>query len=348
VGSVRFDLLTAERMSMPQQRDLVVIGASAGGIEALQGLVRELPKDLPATVLIVLHVPAEGGTALPRILSRASAFAFQHAVDGTALGPGAGWVAPGDHHLLVSDGLLLVQRGPRENGHRPAIDPLFRSAARYHGARVIGVVLSGTLDDGAAGLAAVVRMGGTALVQDPEDALYGDMPRHALEQAPAARTGTPGDLGRAIVELVGETVPPSHSPPETLRREVHIVETFDQPDPNPIDHPGEPSQWPCPDCNGVLWQVGDDVLRFRCRVGHAWTAESLARQQDLEVETAMWIALRALEDRAALAQKMAERAAAADRTRSAVRFRDDAHSMMKSAAVLRSMLEQVGVSEASG
>src|SRR5207244_2427388 len=162
-------------------RDIIVVGASAGGVEALATLVRGLPADLPAAVFVVLHVPPHGTSVLPQILTRAGRLPAKHAVDGEAIQAGRIYVAPPDHHLLVKPGYVRVAHGPRENGHRPAVDALFRTAARTYGHRVAGVVLTGVLDDGTAGLIAVKLRGGAALVQHPDDALYDGMPRSALD-----------------------------------------------------------------------------------------------------------------------------------------------------------------------
>ena len=162
-------------------RDIIVIGASAGGVEALSQLARHLPADLPAAVFVVLHVPPYSPGLLPRILSRSRTLPASHPADGEAIRNGRITIAPPDHHLLLEGGRIRLTRGPRENGHRPAVDPLFRTAACSFGPRVVGVVLSGTLDDGTAGLAAIKQRDGVAVVQDPDEALYTGMPRSAME-----------------------------------------------------------------------------------------------------------------------------------------------------------------------
>src|SRR5947199_4217672 len=186
---------------MPR-RDIVVIGASAGGIEALGGLVRHLPADLGAAVLVVLHLAPEHKSVLPRILSSAGPMPAKHAHNGEALVPNCIYVARPDHHLLLHESHIRVIRGPRENGHRPAIDPLFRTAAYTYGPRVIGVVLTGRLDDGTSGLQAVKECGGLAIVQDPADAEHPSMPRSALRSVKVDRTAPLGELGKAIMELL--------------------------------------------------------------------------------------------------------------------------------------------------
>jgi two-component system chemotaxis response regulator CheB len=181
--------------------DVVVVGASAGGVEALSRLVRDLPPDFRAAVFVVLHVPASGTSVLPAILDRHGSLHAAHAVDGEDVKPGRIYVAPPDRHVLVHGSSVRVERGPKENGARPAIDPLFRSAAASCGPRVVGVILSGTLADGAAGLAAVKLRGGATIVQDPRDALYPAMPRNAIVEVGPDSILTAAEIGPALVEL---------------------------------------------------------------------------------------------------------------------------------------------------
>ncbi|SRR6266436_461463 len=181
--------------------DIIVVGASAGGVKALVTVVRSLPKDLPATIFMVLHIPAEVPSVLPDILSRSGPLVAVHAVDGAAIEYGQIYVAPPDHHLLVERGKMRVVRGPRENRSRPAVDPLFRSAASAYGPRVVGVVLTGALDDGTAGLLAVKRRGGVAIVQDPDEALYPDMPASAVTSVAIDYILPLSDIGPLLVRL---------------------------------------------------------------------------------------------------------------------------------------------------
>jgi two-component system chemotaxis response regulator CheB len=330
---------------MPR-RDIVVVGASAGGIEALRAMLGTIPGDLDGVVLIVLHLAPGGGGALPAILDRAGPLEVQAALDGEPLKTGRVYAAVADHHLLVGNGHVHVRRGPKENGHRPAVDPLFRSAARYYGPRVTGVVLSGTLSDGTAGLQAIRRQGGVAVVQDPSDALYDGMPTSALHEVGADHIVAAVELGPLLDRLVREEVPEEAPvPDETLRKEVAVVErTVEEP---PVG--ARPSSWPCPDCNGVLWEIDDEeVLRFRCRVGHAWGAESLLEQQGSAVEAALWIALRSLEDRVALSRALAERAETTGKTLSAARYRSGLDDMVKSMEILRRLVATDEVQDAFG
>ena len=320
---------------MPK-RDVIVVGASAGGIEALSALLGALPADLDAAVLVVLHMPAGGGSALRRILERTTPLPVELAAEGAPLRSGRAYLAVGGHHLLVGSGVLHVSRGPRENGHPPGIDPLFRSAAAHFGPRVIGVVLSGSLSDGTAGLVAIRRNGGIAVVQDPADALYDGMPTSAIEQAGADHVVPVGRMGDLVVRLasewVGADVPRPDAPAPD---EAGGADGGDDAD----EHAGRPSPWPCPDCHGVLWEVEDGpVLRFRCRVGHAWSADSLLAEQADGVEGALWMALRALEDRAALTRRLGDRAEAGGRVLSAARYRDELAGMTHNIEIMRRLV----------
>ena len=321
------------------RRDVIVLGASAGGIEALTSLLSRLPADLPATVLVVLHVPATGGEALPRILGRAGPLPCRSARSGDPLERGDVLVAPPDRHLLVLDDRIRLSRGPRENGHRPAVDVLFRSAARALGPRVISVVLSGVLDDGAAGSLAVAARGGVVLAQHPDDALYAGMPTAAIEVADAEPVELAALPGR-LVELLAEEIDPDGGPPAS---ELQIRET-DMADMEPeaiesLDRPGVPSGFSCPDCHGVLFSIEEGGLsRFRCRVGHAWSPESLLAEHDLAVEGALWMALRTLEEKAALAADMALRARDNGQLITAERFAAQSSEVRNAAELLRRML----------
>lgn len=325
--------------------DVVVIGCSAGGVEALRGLVAALPPDLPAAVLVVLHLPRAGGPSLlPDILRRVSALPVSSAVDGAPLVPGTIVVAPPERHLLVDHGRTVLSAGPVENGARPAVDPLFRSAAHSHRSRVVGVVLTGNLDDGSAGLLAVARHGGTTVVQDPDEAPFPGMPRNALDAVPGARVTSLADLPGLLAELVRQPAADDDALPHheeaRERAELSLVRG-DSAGTRTADHPGVPSAWSCPDCSGVLWEIEDGpLLRFRCRTGHAWSLQSLLKEQDQGVDTALWIALRALEEREALSRRVAEGAQKAGRTWSATYFAARADEAQTHGAVLRRLLTE--------
>lgn len=323
-----------------QCRNIVVVGASAGGVEALRDIVRILPADLPASMFVTVHFPEGGKSVLPQILNRAGSLRAGHATDGEAIEPRRIYVAPPDHHLLVHNGTIRLSRGPRENGYRPAVDPMFRSAAVRFGPRVIGIVLSGNLDDGTSGLAAVKRHGGLALVQDPQDALFDSMPRSAIEHVRVDRVASAGEIARVIVDCVRQSVPEEATGPvladvredEYSEADVSVIEA-------PDEHPGEVSAFSCPDCGGVLWRIEEgDFVRFRCRVGHGWTADALVAEQADQVDDALWAALRALEERAALLRSLVTRYTRAGSKTLAARFEAQAEQVETRGRLVRDLI----------
>lgn len=333
-------------------RDLVVVGASAGGIEALRIFVGALPKTLPAAVLIVLHLPAGGTSALAAILDRACALPVRPASSGREIKPGEVSVAVPDHHLLVVDEHIELSRGPTENGLRPAIDALFRSAALVGGPRTVGVVLSGNLDDGAAGLAAVVRRGGRALVQDPHEALYPGMPSAALRRVPFATVLSAAELGGKVAQWAdqpaeiregGPTAPALAVSPSfeaNLAYEVAIARDGVA-DVSAVDTVATPSEFSCPDCGGNLMDVAGDERRFRCHVGHGWTLQALYADKDGKVEEALWVALRVLEEKAKISNRLHTDIAglgAGSTERMRRRYRDDRDQAAQAATVIRRLL----------
>jgi two-component system chemotaxis response regulator CheB len=323
-------------------RDIVVVGASAGGVEALTSLVGSLPGDLPASLFVILHVPATGSSALPDILTRHGPLPASHAKDGEPLEQRRIYVAPPDHHLLLRAGHVHLSRGPRENGHRPAVDPLFRSAAWEHAARVVGVVLSGALDDGTAGLLAIKSRGGVAIVQQPEEALYPGMPLNAIEHVHVDHVLPATAIADALTRLAAEpAMQPASPAPSDMKLEVD-VERFSM-EALKSGNPGRPSAFSCPDCNGVLWEIQDGgLVRFRCRVGHAWSPESLITQQSEALEAALWVALRSLEERAALARRLAEPARRRGHRITATRWQEQAQEAQQAARLVRQLLLERG------
>lgn len=296
------------------KHDIIVIGASAGGVEAISRLVADLPRDLRASVLLVVHL-ARGRSMLPEILTRAGRLPAAHPVDGEPLQYGRIYVAPPDHHLIVHNGKVRVVHTASENGVRPAADPLFRSAARAYGPRVIGAILTGALDDGAAGIVAVKQAGGITIAQDPDEASAPGMPRSAIATGMIDHVLALRDIPVLLDALVREDAPdiqiPQDGAPQTRAMEPDLAEPPLAIDAS--DRPGVPSVFTCPECHGTLWEVEQDgLLRFRCRVGHVYSAESMMAAQTDEVDRALWIALRTLDERAALAHRLAERARARD------------------------------------
>lgn len=324
------------------RRDLVVVAASAGGVEALKLLVAGLPPDLPATVLVALHVPATSHSYLDAVLTRRSRLPVVAAQDGAPLVPGQVVVAQPDAHLLVVDGRIVLGRGARENGARPSHDAMLRSAALDRGPRVVAAVLTGMLDDGAAGLAAVQRYGGCCLVQDPAEADFPSMPTAALRAVPQAIVGSLDDLVKEVVRTV--QLPPAETGPYDERQRRRDEDERDSAlglPPRPVDdpYPDDPSPYACPDCHGVLGEIPDsDVLRFRCRTGHAWTADALAGQLDRDVEEALWMALRALEERDQLSKRLADSAGRDHRHGAQLHFARRAAEAGRAAELLRSLV----------
>jgi two-component system, chemotaxis family, protein-glutamate methylesterase/glutaminase len=335
--------------------DLIVLGASAGGVEAISKVVAGLPPDLPAAVCVVVHLRPYSESHLARVLERAGPLPVVAAKDDMPLRPGTIYVAVPDMHLLVqrNDGeaRLRLVRGPRENRARPAVDPLFRSASLAFGPRVIAVVLSGALDDGTAGLWTVKDRGGIAIVQDPEDAAVSSMPASARDEVAVDHIASADALGPLIGRLAREPAPPAPSEAELtqrghatdqLHRELGIV-ALDDDFHERSERYGEPSRFPCPECGGVLWDVsGQGPMRFQCEVGHAHSAASLAEAQTETVEAAMWAALRALEDKAELSRRRA-RTARANRIRVlAEQFHVEEQAAEQHAAALRALLRLNG------
>jgi two-component system chemotaxis response regulator CheB len=283
----------------------VVIGASAGGVPLLLALAAALPADLPASILIVQHVGAHP-SLLPELLRRQGARAV-HPESGDTLEHGTLYVAPPDRHLLVQGDTLLLTREAKENHARPAIDPLFRSAAISHGPRVIGMILSGRLDDGTAGLQVVKACGGLTIVQDPVDAEEPGMPASALSNVAVDIVVGRDSMARALLDCIGQPVvlPARTTVPKSFATE-HALSLHDGNDMASLDTIGSPSRIVCPDCNGVLWEItGARPKRYRCHSGHAYTIQTLSYEQATRTDEALWKALRALHERESLLRDMA-------------------------------------------
>jgi two-component system, chemotaxis family, protein-glutamate methylesterase/glutaminase len=289
-------------------KQIVVIGASAGGIEALRTLVSGLPADFSAPLCVVVHSAPQAPAVLDEILSRSGPLRASNALGGERIQSGHIYVAPPDCHLVVEPGMLRVTKGPRENRFRPAIDPLFRSAAQVYGPGVIGVILTGGLDDGTAGLWTVKQLGGTAIVQDPDEALYPGMPQNAIMHVNVDHIVPLSEIAPLLVELTGEParVATEFPVPEEVTVEVEIAMEH-----NPIDagleRIGEPSRFACPECHGVLLQLKEGpYTRFRCHTGHAYSVASLLAAISEGIEDSLWVAIRSLEEGQLLLARMAE------------------------------------------
>jgi two-component system, chemotaxis family, protein-glutamate methylesterase/glutaminase len=329
-------------------RDIVVIGASAGGIQALTTLVAGLPRDFPASLLVVVHIPPYSISRLPEILSRSGPLPATHAQHGEEIEPGRIYIAPPDRHLLVRAGWIELSRGPRENHARPAIDPLFRTAARTYGRRTIGIVLSGALYDGSMGLLAIKTRGGMAIVQDPKEAIVDSMPRRAIERAAADHVLPVAEIAASLTDLVQQPVVAQgenrmvNTIDAEERLEAVIAEDFvEQASDGRTE---ETTLFTCPDCGGVLWQGAEGpVLRFRCHVGHAFAPEVLLSQKSEELETALWSSLRLLKEKATLTQQLANRTRSSGNgtaaTQAAERITDQAKLDERHAQVIQELLE---------
>lgn len=320
------------------KHDVIVIGASAGGVEAISRIVADLPRDIRASIFVVLHI-SRGRSMLPEILTRAGRLPAGHPADGEPLQYGRIYVGPPDHHLVILDGSVRIVHTASENGVRPAVDPLFRSAARAYGSRVIGVILTGTLDDGTAGIAAVKEAGGITIAQDPEEAFSPGMPRSAIASGMVDHILALRDIPVLLTALVEEDALPFRLPPGPHVRAME-PDLADVPlAVAPGDRPGRPSVFSCPECHGTLWEVEENgLLRFRCRVGHVYSPDSMMAAQTDEVDRALWVALRTLEERAALAHKLAERGRAREQHWVDKAFTHRAHEAEAEANHIRTLL----------
>lgn len=282
--------------------DIVVIGASAGALGVLQTILSQLPPDLPASIFIVVHLGEQ--SILARVLGRSSALPVSEARTGEVPARGHVYVAVPGKHLMLHGNHMLLRRGPRENQARPAIDPLFRSAAATFGPRVIGVILSGSLADGTAGLRAVKRCGGLALVQDPRDALVVAMPQSALRHVDVDEVLAGPEIAARLSVLVRERAPPAPDAPFDVRLEAAIA-AQELADMKIDDMLGKPSRFTCPECHGALWEIEDGpILRYRCHVGHAYSSEAMLASQTEEIDRLLGTLLRSHQERAALVHRM--------------------------------------------
>jgi len=320
-------------------RDTIVIGASAGGVEALTELVRSLPGDLPATIFVVLHLSPDSRSVLPEILSRAGPLRAVHAKTGMTIKRGMIYTAPPDHHLILRDGITVLSRGPKENAHRPAVDPLFRSAAVNCGGRVIGIVLSGVLDDGAVGLKAIKNRAGIAIVQNPDEALFPDMPMSAMENSEVDYVGSVKEIAGLLGHLTLQEAPEAPPASREMELEDRIV-AMDQIITTQREPPGHPSVFTCPECGGILFENQDGkMLRYRCRVGHAYSMETLAAEQSEGLEAAFWSAMVALKEKAAMSKRMAEFMSGRGHESAAARYNGEAEVARKQALSLQKILD---------
>lgn len=321
--------------SGPLRLAAVAVAASAGGVEALSRLVGLLPAELDAAVFVVLHIPATSPSVLPDILRRFGDLPASHAVHGQPYRPGEILVAPPDHHLAVAGGLVELSRAPKQNGHRPSADVLLQSVAREFGTRAAAIVLSGTMDDGVVGLQAVESVGGYTMVQDPDDAAFPGMPAAAIRATHPSFIGTVGEIAEHLSAWVDRPGDAGHGPAGgPVGTGAHLGA--------PSEQVGTLSEFTCPECGGTLWNVeGQGLLRFRCRVGHAYSAESLFAGKQQALEAAIYAAVVALEERADLSRRILKRIGTGASSARIARYEQDLHSTEAHAETLRKILEQV-------
>jgi two-component system chemotaxis response regulator CheB len=290
------------------ERDIIAIGASAGGVAGMQAVFRALPRDLPAAVFAVLHI-GPYGSGLASVLSPPGGLRAEFARDGERIEAGRIYVAPPDRHMLAHDGHVELSRGPRENRTRPAIDPLFRTVASAFGERVVAVLLSGYQGDGTVGLMAVRGRGGLTVVQDPDETEYGEMPSRAIRYADVHRVMPLAAIGPLLASLArdGEDAPPRIA----MQTEGEDRPRRDLAAQSRGERSNDVSTYSCPDCGGVLWQLAQlGMPAFRCHVGHAYAQETLHAAMSEQIETALWSAVRALTERSVLARQRAGQLAA--------------------------------------
>lgn len=320
--------------------NIIVMGASAGGVETLSRLLAQLPDDLSATVFIVQHLDASSSGTLVSILNGAGPLPVETAQHGEAFEQGRVYVAPPNHHLLVKPGHLHTSMGPKENHSRPAIDPLFRSAAASYGSCVIGVVLTGMLDDGASGLLAIRRCNGVTVVQNPIDALYSEMPESALAAVNPDHCVPIDIMGEVLVRLTREPAKTSVPVPKDIQLEIKIAEQVmsDIPAENSL---GKLVSLTCPTCGGPLWELDEEAVgRYRCNVGHGFTRQTLIKEQNDAIERTLWIALRTLEERAKVQTKLARQEWTRGRQDSAVIYENKAKESHSHVEQIRQLLCQ--------
>jgi len=340
-GSAIEDVSRAEesdRDVSSQARDIVVIGASAGGLEAIKVLVTALPSTFSGSVFIVIHLAAGAQSTAAKILDRASDIEVTAPADNTPIVPGRVYVSSPDRHMLLESGRIRIVRGPKENRHRPAIDPLFRSAAWAYGPRVVGVVLSGSGDDGTAGLWAIKSCGGTTVVQDPAEAAHSSMPENALKYNSIDHRLPIGQIAPLLIRLSKGSIDVARDC--RWRQSLKTENEFDmmKRDITDMDSIGKLSPFTCPSCRGALWELRNgDLLRYRCHTGHAFSEKSLRAAQSNAIEESLYSALRAVEEKATLLRKLSD-VWHDKRSKLAAGYEKKADALERSAEVLRRLL----------
>ena len=318
-------------------RDIIVIGASAGGIEALRVIAAGLPQDFPASIFVVLHTAPHAPGVLADILDRAGALPAVNAVDRERIQTGRFHIAPPDRHLVIEPNRIRLTRGPKENRFRPAIDPLFRSAVQVYGPRVIGVILTGNLDDGTAGLWAVKQLGGTTIVQDPKEAIAPSMPQSAMRHVRIDHCLPVAEIAPLLVRLTSTAIEEggAYEVPKKMEIEVRIAKEDTALNAGVLKL-GEPSNYACPDCHGVLLQLHEEKrIRFRCHTGHAYSVDSLLAEITEGVENSLWSAIRAVEESVLLLRHIGEHLTESENGNTAEKFLAQAQQAQRRADLVR-------------
>jgi two-component system, chemotaxis family, protein-glutamate methylesterase/glutaminase len=331
-------------------RDIVVIGASAGGIPALVELVKHLPANLKASVFVVLHISPNSPSQLPQIITRSGYLKAIHPRDDQVIEQGIIYVAPPNYHMLVEDDHILVKKGPKENRFRPSIDALFRSAAYNYKTRVIGVILSGMLDDGTSGMWSVKRMGGLGIIQAPEDALCSSMPINVMEYVKVDYSVPVTQIGYLIKQLTNKPAPdkPELDPAEIKRLETEIkIAAQKNAFEIGLQYLGNPTLLTCPECNGSLVQFKEgSIIRYRCHTGHAFTQDSFMANASKAIEEKLWQAVRSLEELVIILEEMAKHYEQMNMPAKAQQFYTKAQETRKRASCIHEYIfEQENISD---
>ncbi|MGE3873588.1 MAG: chemotaxis protein CheB [Parvibaculaceae bacterium] len=322
-------------------RDIVGIGTSAGGIDALRFTLSELPADFPAAVLIVTHLPPRFVSSLDSVLGQSATMPTHFAQDGETARHGHVYLAPPDRHLLYDGAELSLGTGARENFSRPSIDPLFRSLAQCCGHRAIGVLMTGTMGDGGSGLHALGACGGVTIVQDPEDAAFPEMPANALRKGAVDHIAALAGIPALLKDLVREPRASQREVPEHIHHEVEMAKSG-RSTIQVMDHIGHRSALTCPDCNGALWEIEDgNDLRYRCHVGHAFTAELVGIALEDSLSRALAVALRSFEERAEIARNLERQAQARSQHSSVKMWRNRIREIDAEAAIVRDAIRRI-------
>jgi len=325
-----------------QLNRIILLGGSAGGLEAANKILTQLDADLPAAVFVILHLGSSPSPSIEASLTTAGALTGAFAKAGEPIEAGRIYMAPPDHHMLIQRDNVHLTRGPRVNRSRPAIDLAFRSSAVAYGTQAIGVILSGMLDDGTAGLHAIQRCGGMTIVQDPADALCADMPENALENVDANYVLPISKIGQKLNELARLPVDDKVTPPKdiVLENQFDLNTKDDLPRINQL---GKQVPMGCPECGGPLWEIEHgNPLRYRCHLGHGLSVKNLMTQQDEQIEHTLWISLRALEEKARMQESLAQRQENAGRKKSVPLFQERAKETQAHVDRLRDLLLKMG------